>query len=201
MDRECFCPCGGCHLIELLVSEGGQTGEGMCATFRTLSVLRLSLKPGDIVIMDNLSSHKNEATLDLIRQCGARWEFLPAYSPDLNAIEPKRGEDSQPQAALRASAARQKMWSKVKNLLRAAEAHTPEGLEDASAAALDKVTAKGALHWFSSCNYNVIKNILNGVGNCKLASLCEGRPLCGFLNCKLFIINNAMLSEIFIGGV
>ncbi len=50
-------------------------------------VLCASLKTGDIVIMDNLSSHKNEATLALIRQCGASVEFLPAYSPDLNPIE------------------------------------------------------------------------------------------------------------------
>jgi transposase len=86
--------------------------------------------------MDNLSSHKGEAALELIRQCGASVEFLPAYSPDLNPIE--------------------KMWSKVKNHLRGAGARTPEELDSAIAAALEKVTAKDAIHWFASCNYNFI---------------------------------------------
>jgi transposase len=99
-------------------------------------VLCPSLKAGDIVIMDNLSSHKSESTLQLIRQCGASVEFLPAYSPDLNPIE--------------------KMWSKVKNHLRSAEARTPEELDDAIAAALDKVTAKDAANWFACCGYNFI---------------------------------------------
>lgn len=99
-------------------------------------VLCPSLKAGDIVIMDNLSSHKNEATLDLIRQRGASVEFLPAYSPDLNPIE--------------------KMWSKVKNSLRGAEARSPEELDSAIADALHKVTPNDALRWFASCNYNFI---------------------------------------------
>lgn len=61
---------------------------------------------GDIVIMDNLGPHKNEQTLALIAAAGATVRFLPAYSPDLNPIE--------------------MMWSKVKALLRTAEAHTAE---------------------------------------------------------------------------
>lgn len=44
-------------------------------------VLVPSLRPGDIVVMDNLSAHKNERTLDLIKQVGAEARFLPAYSP------------------------------------------------------------------------------------------------------------------------
>lgn len=59
-------------------------------------VLCPTLRPGDIVIMDNLAAHKNQTTLDLITQTGAEVRFLPAYSPDLNPIEPRRSRDSLP---------------------------------------------------------------------------------------------------------
>jgi len=69
-------------------------------------ILVPTLRPGDIVVMDNLGAHKSEATLALIIAAGAQTRFLPAYSPDLNPIE--------------------LMWSKVKALLRAAEARSPK---------------------------------------------------------------------------
>ena len=99
-------------------------------------VLVPTLRPGDIVIMDNLTPHKNEETLDLIRQAGAQALFLPAYSPDLNPIE--------------------KMWSKVKNRLRSLEARTALDLQAAIATALAEVTAKDAAAWFASCGYSFI---------------------------------------------
>jgi transposase len=99
-------------------------------------VLCPTLRPGDIVVMDNLSPHKNELTLQLIRAVGAETRFLPAYSPDLNPIE--------------------KMWSKVKTLLRGAEARTHTDLIQAIAAALQKVTPQDALNWFASCGYSFI---------------------------------------------
>ena len=95
-----------------------------------------TLRPGDIVIMDNLSAHKGDVIRQLISATGACLEFLPAYSPDLNPIE--------------------KMWSKVKNDLRRAKARTPEELERAIGVALNKVTSKDALNWFVSCGYNFI---------------------------------------------
>jgi transposase len=98
--------------------------------------LRPALRAGDIVIMDNLAPHKAAAALECITQGGAVAVFLPAYSPDLNPIE--------------------KMWSKLKALLRAAEARTWEDLLPAIAAALAKVTAKGAIGWFASCGYSFI---------------------------------------------
>ena len=67
-------------------------------------VLCPTLRPGDVVIMDNLSPHKSTETLSLIQQLGAEVLFLPAYSPDLNPIE--------------------KMWSKLKEFLRSAEARS-----------------------------------------------------------------------------
>jgi len=98
------------------------------------AVLVPTLRPGDTVVMDNLSPHKSEPTLALILQAGAFVRFLPAYSPDLNPIE--------------------KMWSKVKNLLRAAEARTPADLITALGQALAKVTPQDALGWFASCGYS-----------------------------------------------
>ena len=70
----------------------------------------------------------------LVTQAGAQVRFLPAYSPDLNPIE--------------------KMWSKVKTLLRTAEARTPADLVTAIGQALTQVTAKDALGWFASCGYS-----------------------------------------------
>jgi transposase len=97
-------------------------------------VLVPTLRPGDIVIMDNLSPHKSDPTLALITNAGAQVLFLPAYSPDLNPIE--------------------KMWSKVKSLLRGAEARTLADLITAIGQALAKVTAQDALGWFASCGYS-----------------------------------------------
>lgn len=99
-------------------------------------VLVPTLRPGDLVIMDNLTPHKSEPTLELIARAGAQVLFLPAYSPDFNPIE--------------------KMWSKVKNSLRSQEARTAEDLVAAIATALAEVTARDAAHWFASCGYSFI---------------------------------------------
>ena len=106
--------------------------------FRTYvrCVLRPTLRPGDIVIMDNLSAHKSELTLELIEQAGAQVLFLPPYSPDLNPIE--------------------KMWSKVKQYLRSAEARTELNLWQTIGSALANVTAQDAMNWFASCGYSFI---------------------------------------------
>ena len=99
-------------------------------------VLCPTLRPGDMVIMDNLSPHKSQPTLSLITELGAQVLFLPAYSPDLNPIE--------------------KMWSKIKNCLRSAEARTEATLIEAIAAALQKVTRQDAMNWFACCGYSCI---------------------------------------------
>ena len=99
-------------------------------------VLVPTLRPGDLVIMDNLAPHKSPPTLALITALGASVQFLPAYSPDLNPIE--------------------KMWSKVKADLRRAEARTLPALRRAIGRALAKVTPTDAAHWFGSCGYSFI---------------------------------------------
>jgi transposase len=100
------------------------------------AILVPTLRPGDIVVMDNLSPHKNEHTMKLFAEAGAAVRFLPAYSPDLNPIE--------------------MMWSKIKALLRAAEARDAAQLQRAIAQALQRVTATDAAHWFAACGYSII---------------------------------------------
>jgi transposase len=98
------------------------------------AVLLPTLRPGDIVIMDNLSPHKSDPTLALITQVGAEVLFLPAYSPDLNPIE--------------------MMWSKVKQWLRSVEARNHADLITAIGQALARVTPQDALNWFAHCGYS-----------------------------------------------
>jgi len=96
-------------------------------------ILVPSLRPGDIVILDNLSAHKDADAMKLILAAGAVVMPLPPYSPDLNPIE--------------------KMWSKVKEFLRAAKARTFDTLLSAIAAALETITAQDSKGWFQSCGY------------------------------------------------
>ena len=99
-------------------------------------VLLPTLKAGDILMMNNLSSYKDKEALAILREAGVTVRFLPAYSPDYNPIE--------------------MMWSKVKALLRKAEARTNETLLRAIGNAHDQVTGKDASHWFAHCGYNFI---------------------------------------------
>lgn len=98
-------------------------------------VLVPTLRPGDIVVMDNLSSHKIPAAVDAIEAAGAFAEYLPPYSPDLNPIE--------------------KMWSKIKAILRAMAARTSRALHRAIRRALACVTPQDAVSWFASCGYTI----------------------------------------------
>lgn len=96
-------------------------------------VLGPSLRAGDIVVMDNLDSHKSQIAQAFVESRFASCLFLPAYSPDFNPIE--------------------KMWSKVKQILRSIKARTQEELFEAVAKALSMVTADDAQGWFASCGY------------------------------------------------
>jgi len=96
-------------------------------------VLVPALRCGDIVVMDNLAPHKMPAIVAAIEAAGAEVWFLPPYSPDLNPIE--------------------KMWSKIKALLRKAKARTKEALLHAIRDALSAVTESDAINWLASCGY------------------------------------------------
>ncbi len=99
-------------------------------------VLAPTLEAGDIVVMDNLAVHKNTAARLAIEARGAAVWDLPPYSPDLNPIE--------------------KMWSKIKTLLRKAKARDPETLSKAIGDAMEKVTHSDIVNWFASCGYSLI---------------------------------------------
>jgi transposase len=91
------------------------------------------LKPGDIVIMDNLPSHKSQRVGDAIAAAGCTLVYLPPYSPDFNPIE--------------------NMWSKVKAYLRKVGARTFETLVDAVRDALLAVTPEDCDGFFEHCGY------------------------------------------------
>jgi transposase len=99
------------------------------------SVLIPTLKPGGLVILDNLSPHKNAETPGLIAQAQARVLFLPPCGPDLNPIE--------------------KMWSKIKEAPRAAKARTKKKLGVEIARAPVSVTSQEAAGWFAPCGYAI----------------------------------------------
>ena len=98
-------------------------------------VLVPELLEGDIVIMDNLSSHKRVRTRALIEAAGAELEFLPPYSPDLNPIE--------------------MIFSKIKQLLRSLGLRMRDALWESMQNVLDQVTTSDAKNCFKHCGYSL----------------------------------------------
>ena len=92
-----------------------------------------SLRPGDIVVMDNLSSHKVSGVVAAIEEAGAMVLFLPPYSPDFNPIE--------------------LMWSKIKAILRKLKVRSKDLLDDAISYALDSVTPSDIAGWLKHDGY------------------------------------------------
>lgn len=114
-----------------MVLDGPMTGEA----FRIYSkdFLCPTLKPGDIVIADNLPSHKVSGIKSAIEKVGATLLYLPPYSPDLNPIE--------------------KYFSKFKALLRKIAARTVESLWNAIKDILNLFSSEECLNYFKSCGY------------------------------------------------
>jgi len=96
-------------------------------------VLVPTLHGGEIVVLDNLSSHKHSRVAELIHAAGAEVWYLPPYSPDFNPIE--------------------QMWSKIKQILRSLAARTFDGLVKAIGLALGQVTREDLLAWFTHDGY------------------------------------------------
>ena len=92
-----------------------------------------TLRPGDVVVMDNLGSHKSAAVRQAIRTAGARLFLLPKYSPDLNPIE--------------------KLFAKLKHWLRKAAARTLDAVCDAIGHILDTVTASECSNYLIEAGY------------------------------------------------
>ncbi len=96
-------------------------------------ILAPSLRPGQIVVLDNLSIHLGPRVRQAIEARGCRLLFLPAYSPDFSPIE--------------------EAFSKLKTYLRRGGARTREALQEAIAQALDLITVADARGWFTHCGY------------------------------------------------
>jgi len=113
------------------VLEGAMTQEA----FETYvgAVLAPTLQAGDVVLIDNLNVHKSEGTQRLIVARGARLQFLPPYSSDLNPIE--------------------LCWAKVKTVLRNLKARTFDELVDALGVAFESITPTDLQAWFAHCGY------------------------------------------------
>jgi len=113
------------------VFEGALNGELFLEYVRKFLVP--TLRKGDIVVMDNLTSHKVACVTEAIEAGGARVLFLPPYSPDLNPIE--------------------LMWSKMKTILRKLKVRVKELLDEPIATALESITSSDIAGWFAHDGY------------------------------------------------
>ena len=114
-----------------MVLDGPMTGQAFLAYVE--QVLIPTLKPDDIVVMDNLPAHKIAAVRDAIDAAGAQFFLLPPYSPDMNPIE--------------------MVFSKLKTLLRQAPERTVEGLWRRIGALLDQFTPAECGNYFRAAGY------------------------------------------------
>jgi transposase len=117
--------------IAPLVVDGAMTSELFLAYVGR--VLVPELRPGDVVVMDNLSCHTQKAVRELVEAAGCRVEYLPAYSPDYNPIE--------------------LAFSKLKRLLRKAAERTVEGLWSALGRLLDHFNPQECRNYFRHRGY------------------------------------------------
>jgi transposase len=117
-----------------LAVEGPTTREVFEAYLE--QVLGPTLRKGQVVVMDNLSSHKGSRVRQLIEQQGCELMYLPPYSPDFNPIE--------------------EAFAKIKGLLRKAEARTREALVEAMGRAISAITARDAKGFFEHRGYRLV---------------------------------------------
>jgi len=113
--------------------EGALNGESF--KIYVAQVLAPTLQAGDILVMDNLRTHKVAGIADLLQARGARLEYLSPYSPDYNPIE--------------------RCWSKIKTCLRSAKARTYGTLVKAVKKALATITESDIRAWFEFCGYSI----------------------------------------------
>ena len=120
-------------LLATMTVESSTDGDVFLAYLE--HVLCPQLRPGHVVVMDNLSAHKVEGVRQRIEATGAQLLYLPSYSPDFNPIEP--------------------CWGKIKQCLRAWKARTVERLEEALTEAIASISPHNALAWFHHCGYGI----------------------------------------------
>jgi transposase len=120
------------HGMRAMMTVEGGTDADVFEAF-VEQVLIPKLRPGDIVVLDNVGAHKPTRIRLLIEAAGARLLFLPPYSPDLNPIELS--------------------WSKLKGVLKDFGARTRDALDLAIRRGMDLIGADDARAWFTHCGY------------------------------------------------
>jgi transposase len=113
-------------------------GATTAAVFETYveRVLSPMLRPGQVVVMDNLTAHKGERVKELIEERGCELLYLPPYSPDFNPIE--------------------EAFAKIKGILRKAEARSRQALIETIGQAISAISARDAQGFFEHCGYRAM---------------------------------------------
>ncbi len=119
-----------------MVTDGAVNGDVFGAFVQR--VLVPALRPGDVVVLDNLSSHKSPRVREMIEDAGATLEYLPPYSPDFNPIE--------------------MVFSKIKQRLRSMACRTRDALWTGMQAVLDTITPTDAHNCFTHAGYSLRQN-------------------------------------------
>ena len=118
-------------MVPAMTVEGGTTAAVFAAYLE--QVLLPGLRPGQVVVVDNVGAHQPDRIRRLVEAAGCRLVFLPAYSPDLSPVE--------------------EAFSKIKALVKAAGGRTRAALDAAIAVALAAVSASDAAGWFTHAGY------------------------------------------------
>jgi transposase len=113
----------------------GATNREVFETYVEL-ILAPTLRRGQVVVMDNLTAHKGERVRELIEGQGCELMYLPTYAPDFNPIE--------------------EAFSKIKGLMRKAEARSREALLEAMGRAISALSAEDARGFFEHCGYRAM---------------------------------------------
>src|SRR5215210_2190627 len=121
------------RLVAVMTVAAATSTAVFLAFIEGMLIPMLHARPGAMVVMDNLAPHKAAGVRAALRQAGLEHRYLPAYSPDLNPIEP--------------------CWSKLKGELRSAAPRSLDALDNALPSALGAITPEDAQAWFHHCGY------------------------------------------------
>jgi transposase len=126
--------CLSCYGLDAVMTVEGATDAAVFRAY-VCKVLAPTLRPGDVVVMDNLGAHKVEGIEAAILTRGAELIYLPPYSPDCSPIE--------------------SCWSKLKTRLRSLKARTRKELDQAIKKAMNTISNSDARGWFAHCGYSL----------------------------------------------
>lgn len=123
-----------CYGLNAVMTVEGATDAAVFRAYVS-TVLAPTLRPGDVVVMDNLGAHKVAGIEEAITERGAELIYLPPYSPDYSPIE--------------------SCWSKLKTKLRSLKARTRAELDEAISEAMNTISNRDSRGWFSHCGYPI----------------------------------------------